>query len=179
MSWDERLGELFDDLEQQAEGLALSQRDAEVAELVRAEYAQVDLTARLHGSLGHRLLLDVDGLRVLDGVLGRVGSGWCLLDSGAREWVVRLDAVRSLRGLGERVVRAQARPLAARLGLASALRSVAQAQVDAVLHRVDGSATRGRLERVGSDFVDLRVGDRDAGYLETVPFVALAAVRTS
>jgi hypothetical protein len=189
MRWDDRLGELFDDLEQQAEGLALSQRDAEVAELARAEYAQVDLAARLHGSLGRRLVLEVEGFGVLDGVLSRVGSGWCLLGTGSREWLVRLAATGSLRGLVERGLPAEGRPVTARLGLASALRRVAETQAEVVLHRVDGTTMRGRPLRVGADFLDLRTdadgaGPESAGpdsagpdSVRTVPFSALALVR--
>ena len=55
MHWEERLLAVFDDLEQQAEGLALEARDAEVAELGRAEYAAVDVAARLHGAVASRL----------------------------------------------------------------------------------------------------------------------------
>src|SRR5438128_2529587 len=66
MRWRDRLWDVLDDLEQQAEGLALAARDAEVAEQSRAEYARVDLSARLHGSLGRRLTL---GVRGVDAVL--------------------------------------------------------------------------------------------------------------
>jgi hypothetical protein len=179
MRWDDRLGDLIDDLEQQADGLALAQRDAEVAELARAEFAQVELCTRLHGSLGRRLLLDVGGLGVVEGVLRRVGSGWCLIDGGAQEWLVRTGGVRSLRGLADRGLPAPALPVTARLGMGSALRGLADAHVEAVLHRVDGAVRRGRLERVGADFLDLRTGEAGAGYLEAVPFQAVAAVRTS
>jgi hypothetical protein len=180
MRWDDRLGDLFDDLEQQADGLVLSQRDAEVAELARAEYAQVDLASRLHGSIGRRLLLDVQGFGMLEGDLSRVGVGWCLLGSGAQEWLVRLAATGSLRGLAERGIAVQARPVTARLGLASALRRVADDRAEVVLHRVDGTTTRGRLLRVGVDFLDLRTetdGTGPAGGVQTVPLAALAVVR--
>ena len=55
--------ELFDDLEQQAEGLALAERDARVAERCRAEYAEVDLVARLHASVGTPVQVEVRGRR--------------------------------------------------------------------------------------------------------------------
>jgi hypothetical protein len=182
MGWDERLGELFDDLEQQADGLALSQRDAEVAELARAEYAQVDLEARLHASLGRWLLLDVQGAGMLEGTLSRVGAGWCLLAREGQEWLVRLAATLSLRGLAERGAPARARPVTARLGLGSALRRVAEDRVDVVLQRVDGTVLRGRLVRVGVDFMDLAAGGEAVGSpapVLAVPFQAVAALRTS
>ena len=65
MRWEERLLDLFDDLEQQADGIALAERDALVAEQSRAEYAAVTLADRLHASVGTRLLLDV-AARLID-----------------------------------------------------------------------------------------------------------------
>lgn len=178
MRWDDRIAGLFDDLEQQADGLALAERDAEVAELSRAEYASVDLAGRLHGSVGARLRLAVAGVGQLDGVLSRVGEGWCLLDTGSDEWIVRCQGIGSVHGLSDRAVPAASRSAAARLGLASALRRVVDARGTAVLHRLDGSLSRGRLGRVGADFVEVagETGRPDA--VETVPFAALAAVRS-
>src|SRR3954467_11948586 len=98
MRWRDRLGDVLDDLELQAEGLALAARDAEVAEQSRAEYASVDLPSRLHGSPGARLFVTVRGIGSLEGVLGGVGAGWLLVDTGTQECVVRLAAVLSLRG---------------------------------------------------------------------------------
>src|SRR3954447_24992176 len=73
MGWDHSLEGLFDDLEQQAEGLALSDRDALVAEQRVAEYARVDLAARLHGSVGRHLACEVAGVGRVEGELSRVG----------------------------------------------------------------------------------------------------------
>jgi hypothetical protein len=173
MRWRDRLGDVLDDLEQQAEGLALAARDAEVAEQSRAEYARVDLAARLHGSLGRQLRLGVVGVAALEGILSGVGAGWLLVDVGPAEWLVPASAVLWLRGLADRGVPAEARPLTTRLGLASALRRLAEAQGEVLLHRADGTLARGTLARVGADFVELRVRDT-----EVVPFAALAAVRS-
>ena len=143
MRWDDGLARLFDDLEQQAEGLALVERDTEVAEAVRAEYSQVDLVSRLHGSLGLPLRLAVAGVGTVEGELRRAGDGWCLLDTGQREWVVRLPAVSSVRGLADRGVVASARPLTARLGLASVLRGLVEMRAESVLHRTDSTLLAG------------------------------------
>ena len=181
MRWDDRLAGhldgLFDDLEQQAEGLALGARDADVAEQRRWEYAQVDLASRLFASLGARLLVSVRGVGAVDGRLRRAGDGWCLLEAGSQEWIVRLAAVGSMRGLADRAVAPPARPVTAGLGLGSALRGVAETRADTVLHGTDGSLLRGVLGRVGADFVEVRTGER--GVVEVVPFDALAAVRTT
>jgi hypothetical protein len=182
MRWDERLAGLLDDLEQQAEGLALADRDVEVAEALRAEYSQVDLASRVLASLDTPLRLTLSGVGAVDGVLRRAGDGWCLIETEPQrpqEWVVRLGAVTALRGLADRGLVASAGPLTARLGLGSALRGVAETRTETVVHRVDGSMLRGALGRVGGDFVEV-VGAGDArGPVDVVPFDALAAVRSA
>lgn len=181
MRWDERLADLVEDLEQQADGLALGERDAEVAELRRAEYAQVDLAARLVASVGSPVRVGLAGVGRLDGVLRRAGEGWCLLDDGTRDWIAVLGAVRSWRGLADRAVVPAARPLAYRLGLGSALRGVADLRLDAAVHLVDGTLLAGALGRVGADFLEVLVGEEAGGSVqsrETVPFAAVAAVRS-
>jgi hypothetical protein len=184
MRWEEMLVDLFDDLEQQAEGLALAERDTEVAELGRAEYAQVDFAARLHASVGHRVVLVVAGLGHVEATLARVGTDWLLAESDQYEWILRTAALEHVRGLSDRAVDERARPVPARVGLGSALRSVAEARSTVVLHRTDGGSVRGQLRRVGADFVELWVSEHaeswrsdTAGHVEVVPFGALAAVR--
>ena len=175
---------LFEDLEQQAEGLHLAERDAEVTDRSRAEYAQVTLTARMHASVGRNLSLRVQGIGRLEGLLVRVGSDWCLLrtETTGQEWVVRLDAFVEVRGLSPRAVSEPARSVLARLGLGSALRHVAESGSVVVLDCVDGSQRRGTLVRVGADFVELAGGTphraSDPGGC-VLPFAALAAIRAS
>ena len=183
MHWEQRLLALFDDLEQQAEGLALSQRDAEVAELGRAEYARVDLGSRLHGSLGRRVAFAVTGVGPLDARLGRVGSDWCLAETATHEWLLRLDAVTRVSGLGEQAVDPRHRALVARLGFGSALRGVAEDGVPVLVHLLDGTQARGWPRRVGADFLELRSeqdaawGDGAGGRVEVLAFAAVAGVR--
>jgi hypothetical protein len=181
VTWETELLALFDDLEQQAEGLALVQRDAEVAELARAEYAEVGLDARLHASVGTVVEIGVLGAGVLRGRLAGAGAGWCLLADGApaasgHEWVVPVEAMASARGLATGARPEAARPLAARLGVASVLRRVAEAREEVLVVRRDGEGRRGRIGRVGADF--LEVLSPDAG-VELVPFRALGAVRST
>lgn len=173
MRWEQRLLDVVDDLEQQADGLAFGARDAEVAELRRAEYAQVDLAARLHGSIGARLRLEVLGVGALEGTLAGAGQGWLLLVAAQQEWVLDLSAVLGLRGLTARSVPPQARSLTARLGFVSALRRAAGGRDEVVLHRRDGSVVRGLVGRVGADFVEVSVGSG----VEVVPTTVLAGVR--
>jgi hypothetical protein len=177
VTWEERLFEVFDDLEQEAEGLALRSRDAEAGERARELYSEVDLASRFHGSVGAAVEVTVVGAGTLRGRLARTGRGWCLLaldDASGREAVVDLGGLLSVRGLAPRATPAVTRPVTTRLRLASALRSVA-ADGDAVaVTRIDGEVRRGRLGRVGADFVELLL---EAGRAEVVPMSALAVVR--
>lgn len=171
------LERLFEELERQAEGLALTERDADVGEQRRAEYAEVDLAARLHASAGGRLTLVVGGVGPLEGRLQRVGAGWLLLEDRGGDWVVALSAVTVVRGLADRAMAAEARSVLSRLSLGAALRRLAERRAEVAVHLVDGTVTHGLLGRVGADFVERRVGEPGQGGVEAVPFTAIAAVR--
>ena len=177
MTWEERLFEVFDDLEQEAEGLALVARDAAVGERARELYSEVDLASRFHGSLGADVELVVPGAGALRGRLTRTGRDWCLLELGhgtGPEAVVNLDGLLSVRGLAPRAAPERVRAVTARLGLASALRRLATDTAPVVVVRRDGEVRRGRLGRVGADFVELLP---ESGQAEVVPMRALAVVR--
>jgi hypothetical protein len=172
------LAMVFEDLEQQAEGLALAERDAELADRSRAEYAQVTLAARVHASLGRPVLLELLGAGPVRGTLARAGTDWCLVadDCGPgapeQEWLVRLGALRGAQGLSERAVAPEARPAVARLGFGSALRRLGEGGAELVLCHVDGSRSQAAVVRVGSDFVEVTAADGPA----VLTFAGLAAV---
>ncbi|WP_310964385.1 hypothetical protein [Nocardioides terrisoli] len=170
---DDRLQEVFEDLEQQAQGMQLSERDEAVAELGVAEYAAVDLLGRLHGSVGQVLSVRLPhGLRVR-GELERVGSDFCILGETRARWLVCVPALLAVDGLSARVVDEVARPALARLSMRSALRRLGDDAAGCVVHLVDGDRMEGRPGRVGSDFFVLE----GSGGGSAVPFAAVAAVR--
>jgi hypothetical protein len=99
---------------------------------------------------------------------------------------LRIAALAHVRGLSEQAVGEQHRPVPARVGVGSALRSVAESRAAVVLHRLDGALVRGQLRRVGADFVELWVSEHaeawrpgPEGHVEVVPFSGLAAVRAT
>ena len=186
MRWEDRLRDVFEDLEQQAEGLHLSERDAEVVDRSRAEYTQVTMASRLHASIGSTLTLRILGVGHLQGMLMRVGSDWLLVraDPTGQEWIVSMPAVRDVRGLSTHAVSEPARSALTRLGLGSALRGVAETGATAVFEHVDGTQQRGALVRVGKDFVQIRRAEEtgaptlgDERDCHVLPFGTLAAVR--
>jgi hypothetical protein len=156
MGWD-GLGGLFEDLEQQAEGLHLADPDAEVAERSQSEYSNVTLESRLHASLDLTVEIAVVGLGALRGTLRRVGPDWLVLHSAHpdREWVVRSAMATAVRGLSPKSVSAATQPAVTRLSLRSVLRGLADEGVQIRVHHPDGSCLDGRLVRVGADFVEV------------------------
>lgn len=185
---DDSLFALFDDLEQQAAGLHLAEREAEVEELAVAEYAQVTLVERLHGARGSPVRLRLVDGDLLSGTLRRVGRDWLQVDDPhGCSWLVRIGAVAAASGLGTRAVNEDALPVTARLSLRSALRALAEARGQCVLHLVGGDRVEGVPGRVGQDFVEIHPTDpateRVAGgrahgpAVQVVPLSGLVALR--
>lgn len=176
MGWEDELFAVFDDLEAQASALSASDRTAEVADRSRAEYQQVSLASRLMASTGTSVTLGVRGAGPVTGTVERVAEGWLLLAAGEHDWVVHLAAVGTVEGASVRSVPEVAWSPLTRLGLASALRRLAEAGERCVLHLVDGSRHDGVLRRVGSDFCELVEGEDRRTVL--VAFSALAAAQS-
>lgn len=150
---------LFEDLEQQAQGLALRERDEAVQDLASAHYAEVDLISRLHASVGATLTLQLPGSVRLRGRIDRVGADFCVLVDDVGGWLVRVAAVTRVEGLSGRAVVAPARPVLARLTFASMLRRLSGEQTSCVVQLLD-ARLEGRVARVGRDFFELAIGDR-------------------
>jgi hypothetical protein len=175
MAWEDELFALFDDLEDRAAALYDAEREPELADRSRAEYRQVSLASRLMASVDAELTVDVLGLGPVAGRLERVADGWILVSGAAQDWIVASSAVAAVHGAAERSVPEVAWSPVARLGLASALRRLAESGQRCVLHLRDGASRDGVLHRVGRDFVEVRTGtDR----VLLVAFDALAAVQS-
>ena len=173
VGWEERLLAVFDDLEQQAEGLSLVARDVDVSDLGRAEYAEVDLVSRLHASAGLLVQLDVAGWGRHEVLLERVGRGCAVARTGVQVTVLNLAHLRGACGLHPGARPEELRRVTARLGLASALRHLAD-EVDRVtVVRCDGERRSGSLGRLGADFLEVA---EESGRVEVVPLAAVAAV---
>jgi hypothetical protein len=172
--WEERLLQVFDDLEQQAEGLHLAERDAVVAELGASGYAEVELASRLHASVGGHVALSLMGGSSVEGMLSRAGRDWVLVVQDRVETVVRMGAILRVRGASDRAMPHAVRSVLAKLALGSALRQLAAERETLAFTYVDGGVTRGLIRRVGADFVELAEAN---GQLDLVALDGLAAVR--
>jgi hypothetical protein len=175
VGWDVGLFDLLDDLEGQAAAMFAAERDAELADRSRAEYATVTLAARLMASEGRAVTLDLAGAGTVSGELRRVATGWCLVAGEGHDWLVPIDAVQSASGLSDRAVPEIAWSPVARLGLGSALRRLADEAVPCVLLTRSGGRYDVVLLRVGQDFVEAERPGEVAPRL-VVPVRALAAV---
>ena len=175
MDWDERLFAFLDDLEQQAEALYDAERDVELADRSRAEYAQVSLASRLMASVDHEVVLDVLGVGRVEGVLQRVGAGWCLVGGSGQAWLVLAPAITLVRGASPRSLPEVAWSPVARLEVGSALRRLADAGERCLVHLRDGARHEAVPTRVGQDFLE---GTGVDGRPVLVSFAALAAVQS-
>jgi len=176
MTWEEQLFAYLDDLEQQAEGVFGIERDLEVAERAAAEYAAVTSASRLMASVDGEVALRVQGLGQVEGWLSRVAEGWCLVRSPAQSWVIRLDALLSIRGASSRSVPEEAWPVSAKLGFGSALRRLAESGEPCRIVLLDGTRYDARVARVGKDFVELVHGDSPDPLLVRLTALAAAGV---
>jgi hypothetical protein len=176
MAWEDELFALLDDLEQQADALYDAERAPQLADRSRAEYQQVTLAGRLAASVGREVGVEVRGVGALVGVLERVAAEWCLLRAADQDWVLTLDAIRTVAGASERAVPEVAWSPLARLGRSSVLRRLAEAGERCVLHDVEGGRVDGVPRRVGADFVEVAVGED--GRVVLVAFATLAAVQS-
>jgi len=172
--WAEQLFALFDDLEGQAAALYAADREAELADRSRAEYAKVGLATRLVASLGNHLTVEVLGVGRIAGVLERHGEGWMLLRAERQDWIIRTAVLATVLGASPRSVPEVAWSPLQRLGLGSALRRLAEEGERCVVHLVDGQAHDGVVRRAGADFVELTVASGDL----LVPFAAVAAIQS-
>jgi hypothetical protein len=177
MSWEESMFAVFDDLEQQAQGLHLVERDAEVADLTVTEYSLVSLASRLHASLGQELRVRLLGGRLVGGRLARLGEDWFLLVDGTSEWVVRHRGVASIGGLSTRAHSEDTWSVADRLTLRAVLRRLAMANEPCLVHFCDDQQVQGCVARVGRDFFELTVGEGAGRLVQAVPHAAVAALQ--
>jgi hypothetical protein len=170
--WVERL---LEDLEQQAVGQFLLERDQVVGELEEDTARSVGWADRLRGSLGSDVSLTVQGYGQVSGRLERVGRDWCALRTHSAEVVVLLDAVMTLRRLEGGVVGAESEPVLSRLGVGSFVRGMVAEGRRLRMFLRDGTQVQGRPLRAGADFVEI-AGDAAAEAAVVVPLGALAAL---
>lgn len=177
MSWEESMFAVFDDLEQQAAGLKLVERDAEVADLTVAEYSRVSLGSRLHASVGQELRLRLVGGLHVSGRLARLGEDWLLLVDRSAEWIVRHDGIATLIGVSSRGHSEETWSVMDRLSLRAVLRRLSSVSEPCQVHFLDDQQVEGRIGRVGLDFFELYVGAGPDRTVHLVPVTSVSALQ--
>lgn len=154
MRWDG----LFDDLEAQAEALAVAERAGEIEDRARSEFGRVTVADRLRMSAGSDVRISCRGGLAVQGTVARVQQEWLLLEQPhAREVLVSTEQVLSVTGLGRLSAPPESQsPLDLRLGLRLVLRQIARDRSNVRIHLVEG-ALDGTIDRVGADFLDVAV----------------------
>lgn len=171
----EGIAGVLENLEQQALGLGLRERDTRVDDLAVVHYGEVDLVSRLHASGGCDLVVHLAGGEVLRGRLDRVGVGVAVLVGRGSRWLWRPVAAVRIEGLSERSGIPASTGVAAQVRITSLLREAAATAAHVVVSLLDGTRVEGAMVRVGVDFVELDHGGR----VSVVPLGALAVVRVA
>ncbi|WP_026533496.1 hypothetical protein [Arthrobacter sp. H41] len=178
-----RWAALFDDMELQFAAALQAASEEEAATLFRSEQGRIALTARLAGQGSSDVTVRVAGGQDFTGCISHVGSEWLVMRSGARSVLIPLAAVQVVQGLSRAVGAAPTR-VHARLGLASALRTLSRDRQSVSVYAGSADARYdGVLDRIGRDFLELalvptgeeRRSSNVLGVL-TMPFAAVSAV---
>lgn len=169
---------LFADMEAQLDAAREQGLRDEVAELTRAERAQVTLVDRLRATRGGTLRVLLRDGQTVGGAVVEAAPQWVLVASDAtRRVLVPATAVTGVVGLS--ALAAPPPGTAERaLSLGHALRALARDRAEV---RVDALGVRvaGRVERVGADHVDVLPADAGPGGAAwALRFDALMAVRS-
>lgn len=176
---------LFADLEAQLAAADTAEVDSEIADRTRREAALLGLVDRLLGAVGGTVAVQVEGAGWVRGRVLEVGQEWLLVDESAgREVLVPLSAVLSVAGLGAAsVAPGSAGRVFERLRLSSAVRGIARDRSEVAVFVRDGSSVAGVIDRVGSDFLELRRSpdgkgrDSDGASAVAVPSAAVVLIR--
>lgn len=162
VAWENELFAFLDDLEGQAEALYADERDVELIDRSRAEYATVTLVGRLMASVGQAVEIEVRGVGPIRGTLDRVAQTWCLISGHGQEWFVPRQSIAAVVGASSRAKPEVAWSPLTRLSLGSALRRIADAGDRCLVHTLDGDRHEVVLSRVGADFVEAATDQRQS-----------------
>lgn len=183
MRWEQ----LFADLESAFVESEREELAAEVADRSRAAAGRLRVTDRLRAAVGTSVQVDVLGHGPLVAAVESVGPDWLLLaEPGGRQALVPLTAIESVTGLGGRSAEPGSEgAVAARFGLAQALRGLARSRTHVTVTLRGGRALAGTLDRIGTDFVELAEHPRDeprradaVRAVRLLPFGQVALVRS-
>ncbi|SDQ82297.1 hypothetical protein SAMN04489738_3052 [Pseudarthrobacter chlorophenolicus] len=183
MRWDA----LFNDLESQLVESDRLSLEAEIGERARAELVAIELSDRLRGVLGCTLGVHLLSGESVHGRLAHAGAEALVIDEDRFQVLIPYPAVARYVGMG-RQARTEVSAVRRALGLAHSLRALARDRAELAISLCGSTGiTRleGVIDRVGKDYVDVAAvtpgearRSRHVGDVSTVPFAALAAIRS-
>lgn len=163
---DERIDAYLDDLEAMHAWRSRHARHGEFNDEFVAQSAERTLIERLRGALGHTVRMTVDG-REVAGTAVFLGAGICVL-AAAEVTIVSLAGVIEMRVSTRR--HRQGRTVLEGLGMSAALRRLAAAHEEIVVHlRGTDGTVRGHSELVAADYLEI------AG--RVIPLTRIAAIQ--
>lgn len=189
MHWDR----LFEDLEGQLASEWEAERAALDAESERLRIARLELRTRLLALADARatVVVDLAGTGTLTLRLEEIGADWIgAAVTGERGFSLlhlrTIEGVSTDHGSLLASLSEPATPsgLRARMTLGFVLRDLARRRVGVTVHRTDGRALHGTIDRAGTDHLDLAIHDagaprraQEVRAFQIVPFSAIARVR--
>lgn len=171
---DARWSNLAEDLESLADAQDAAETDAIVAELTRAEHATIQFADRLRAATGVSVVVDLAAGEPVRGVIREAAEKWLLLDGARRgvEWhLIPLSAIDGISGPES----GSAPAARLELPITTRLREL-QRDRRVVLVRTRAQEYRGRIDRVGSDHLDLEASGGSRGERRVVPIAAILCV---
>ncbi|GAA4828645.1 hypothetical protein [Garicola koreensis] len=174
MRWDA----LFDDLEAQWSAQQAHQLEADVAQAVEWERAQILLVNRLRAGVGAQLQLKLQGGSERSLLVQSVGADWVSGHAGAQSLLIPVRAIASVEALPSR---AQPETSGARrlLGIGSPLRALARSRETVTVEGPGGELGHGVITGVSADHLDVAVPGSSVPAVRTQPrirTIALASV---
>ncbi|RJN31822.1 hypothetical protein [Nesterenkonia natronophila] len=168
---------LFADLEVQTSALRQEEFEFGVAETIALEWSRAELTDRLRGHIGEQLAIRLRGGEVVPLEITAAGSDWVSGVGRGHQWLMPVAVLELVSGMTRRV-QVESSPARRRLGIASPLRALAEADPHIAVHCASGVLVEGRLLGIGRDFLDIRP-EGQFRRVQTVPLPVMTAVRSA
>ena len=152
-----RFEKVFRDLEVRLAAERVRDLELDARQTARSAYSSVTMVERLSAHLGGSIRICGADTRVREGLLESVGDGWVQVNAMGESVILPLPGVLWWEG-SELALRADVRQKVYRLTLPLALRALATSRELVKIYMAHGGvACEGVIERVGADFVELKV----------------------
>lgn len=170
---DDRFDALLADISAEVAAQQADDDAEQVQALVVAEFAEIDLAARLRAS--GQVRIDISDVGVIDGVVERVNAQVCVVHSTTRDWIVPLASIETIRGVSGRATPSTG--IDSRLGLASILRTWC-AEGRFIRCWLPGRVLTGSLLKIARDHCDVVLhGPDDVAAADAPPItISLAKI---